>query len=112
MGGVGTHMYNKSFSFLDKWCSWVKPILVGGTISVKFNNKIRTNSKNNNEVGTYFTSSKGGKQSDPLSPTLFNLVVESLTKMLLNAQENGLLVGWLLILLQMGLLYFSMLITL
>jgi hypothetical protein len=61
----------------------VKQILVGGTISVKLNN----------EIGTYFTRSKGVWQGDPLSPTLFNLIAESLTKLILNAQENGLLTG-------------------
>jgi hypothetical protein len=40
---------HKAKGFLDKWCGFVKQILVGRTISVKLNN----------EIGTYFTSSKG-----------------------------------------------------
>jgi hypothetical protein len=61
----------------------VKQSLVGGTVSVKLNN----------EMGSYFQSAKGVRQGDPLAPTLFNIVAESLTKMVLKAQENGLLVG-------------------
>jgi hypothetical protein len=47
----------------------------------------------NDELGPYFQSAKGVRQGDPLSPTLFNMVGESLTKMVLTAQKNGLFVG-------------------
>jgi hypothetical protein len=46
-----------------------------------------------NEMGPYFQSAKGVRQGDPISPTLFNLVDESLTKMVLKAQSNDMLVG-------------------
>jgi hypothetical protein len=41
-------------------------------------------------MGPYFQSAKGG---DPLSPFLFNSVVQCLTKMVVKAQSNGLVVG-------------------
>jgi hypothetical protein len=63
------------------WCSWVKESL--------FDSMMRVNL--NNEIGSYFQSAKG--QDKPMSPTFFNLVVESLTKMVLLAQSNGMLVG-------------------
>jgi hypothetical protein len=58
-------------------------ILKDGTVSVKYNNVI----------GLYFKSSKGVRQGDPLSPFLFNVVVQCLAKMVLEAQANNLLVG-------------------
>jgi hypothetical protein len=61
--------------FNELWCSWVKKSLFEGTVSVKLNN----------EIGSYFQSAKGVRQGDPWSPTLFNLVAESLTKMVLRA---------------------------
>ena len=49
--------------------------------------------KLNDEMGEYFQSAKGVRQGDPLSPFLFNLAADCLTKMVLNAQENGLFKG-------------------
>jgi hypothetical protein len=69
--------------FCEMWCGWIKKVLHNGTISVKMNNV----------CGPYFQSCKGVRQGDPLSPTLFNMAGECLTKMILNAQKNGLLVG-------------------
>ena len=61
--------------FSEKWCFWTKMILHNGTVCVKMNN----------EMGSYFKSAKGVRQGDPMSPTLFNMVVECLTKMVLYA---------------------------
>jgi hypothetical protein len=33
------------------------------------------------------------RQGDPLSPTLFNFVVDILTRMIIRAQENNLITG-------------------
>ena len=77
---LGCH---KAKGFNDMWCSWIRKILHNGTISVKINN----------QVASYFQSAKGVRQDDPLSPILFNLVGKSLTKMVLQAQRNGLLCG-------------------
>jgi hypothetical protein len=65
------------------WCAWIKKILQDGTIFVKLNNC----------VGPYFQSCKGVRQGDPLSPLLFNLVVDSLTRMVVKAQHNNIVVG-------------------
>jgi hypothetical protein len=69
--------------FGDFWCERVKQILHNGTVSVKINNTL----------GPYFQSAKGVRQGDPLSPFLFNSVVQCLTKMVLEAQSNDLVVG-------------------
>jgi hypothetical protein len=49
--------------------------------------------KMNNEIGPYFTIHKGVRQGEPLSPLLFNFVVHVLTRMVLSAQQHGLVIG-------------------
>ena len=49
--------------------------------------------KLNNENGPYFKSHKGVRQGDPHSPFLFNIAVETLSKLVHNAQKQKLLVG-------------------
>jgi hypothetical protein len=44
--------------------------------------------KLNNLIGPYIKSYKGVRQDDPLSPILFNFVVNGLTRMILKAQSN------------------------
>ena len=68
--------------FGPTWCGWIKSVLVDGTVSVKLNNV----------MGPYFKSFKGVRQGDPVSPFLFNIVVECLCKMVLQAQKNNLVV--------------------
>jgi hypothetical protein len=58
--------------FNEKWCGWIRQVISGVTISVKLNDNI----------GSYFTSHKGVRQGDPLSPILFNFVADCLTKMI------------------------------
>jgi hypothetical protein len=69
--------------FCEVCCNWIRKVLHNGTVYVKLNNT----------CGPCFQSCKGVRQGDPLSPTLFNLAGECLTKMIVNAQKNGLLVG-------------------
>jgi hypothetical protein len=69
--------------FCPLWCSWIRQSLHNGTVSVKINDK----------MGPYFQSAKGVRQGDPLAPFLFNMVGESLTKMVLQAQRNDLICG-------------------
>jgi hypothetical protein len=44
----------------------------------------------NGEESPTFKTSKGLRQGDPLSPLLFNLVVDALTRMLAKASSGGL----------------------
>jgi hypothetical protein len=44
----------KQRGFGDKWCEWIKLVMVSGTVSVKVNN---TN-------GSYFKSGRGVRQGD------------------------------------------------
>jgi hypothetical protein len=69
---------------------WTKQILHNGMVSVKMNN----------EIGHYFQSAKGVREGDPLSPTLFNMVAECLTKMVSQAEDDRLLLVWPMILLK------------
>lgn len=49
----------------------------------------------NGEESAYFKPGKGLRQGDPLSPFLFNLVGDSLSKMLMKAVNKGLVRGLL-----------------
>jgi hypothetical protein len=49
----------------------------------------------NGEESPTFKTSKGLRQGDPLSPLLFNIVADVLTKMLDNAARKGLVKGLL-----------------
>jgi hypothetical protein len=57
--------------------------LQNGTVLVKINN----------ELGPHFTSHKGVRQGDPLSPLVFNIAADVLTRMVLSAQQNDLVTG-------------------
>jgi len=69
--------------FRMKWGNWIKQVITGGTVSVKLNNS----------VGPYIKSFKGVRQGDPLSPILFNIVADCLTRIIIKAQQNGLFTG-------------------
>jgi hypothetical protein len=51
------------------------------------------NVKMNNSIGPYFPSHKGVRQGDPLSPLLFNITVDVLTRLVYLAQQNNLVTG-------------------
>jgi hypothetical protein len=65
--------------FSERWLIWIKNAVTQGTLSVKVNDKI----------GPYFASYKGIRQGDPFAPSLFNLVVNILSKMIHLAQQSG-----------------------
>lgn len=66
----------------SKWIGWIHKITArGGSIRVKLNN-LESN---------FFSNAKGLKQGDPLSPLLFNLVVDVLIRMLSKAADTNLI---------------------
>jgi hypothetical protein len=69
--------------FDDTWCQWIEKILYNGIVVVKING----------HIGPYFQSHKGVRQGDSLSPLLFNVVVDCLSKMACLAQQNHLVTG-------------------
>ena len=65
--------------FDPKWCEWVKCFVEGGIVGIKVND----------QVGSYFQTKKGLRQGDPLSPILFNIVVDMLAIFVSRAKEHG-----------------------
>lgn len=73
----------KARGFCETWCQWIRQVVSGGTVSVRLNGI----------TGHYIKSFKGVRQGDPLSPILFNFVADCLTRMIHQAQANGLITG-------------------
>jgi len=70
--------------FKEKWCSWIAHCISSVRFSVLVN-------------GTpfgFFSSSCGLGQGDPLSPLLFAIVMEALSKLLTTIVRRGLLSGF------------------
>jgi hypothetical protein len=65
--------------FSPKWISWVKSFISGGSVAINVND----------EVGSYFQTKKRLRQGDPLSPLLFNFVVDMLAVLIKRAKEDG-----------------------
>jgi hypothetical protein len=55
-----------------RWINWVMSLVKGGSLSIRLNE----------ENSPYFKPGKGLRQGDPLSPLLFNLVVDVFSRML------------------------------
>ena len=54
--------------FSDEWHALIYNFVFGGSVAIKVND----------DVGRYFQTKKGLRQADPLSPILFNIVVDML----------------------------------
>ena len=69
--------------FGQKFRRMINQISLGGSVGVKLNNL----------ESDFFLNGKGLRQGDPLSPILFNSVVDVLTKMLIKAHSRNLISG-------------------
>jgi hypothetical protein len=65
----------KGFSLT--WCEWISMVMSRGSVAVKVNDN----------VGHYFQTRKGVRQGDPLSPILFNIMVDMLAILISRAKE-------------------------
>jgi hypothetical protein len=74
-------MIKKGFG--DKWCDWVMKTVRGGKVAIKTNDKL----------GPYFTTHKGVRQGDPLSPLLFNIAADGLACLIQKAKDEGIIKG-------------------
>jgi hypothetical protein len=70
----------KDINFDPLGIGWIKQIVVGGSVAIIVNG----------EESPYFKTGKGLRQGDPLSPFLFNLVGDDLTKMVTKAANRDL----------------------
>jgi hypothetical protein len=68
-----------SRGFERRWIGWIIKMVKGGSICIRIND---VNS-------SFFRPGKGLRQEDPLSPLLFNMVVDVLTRMLSKAALKG-----------------------
>jgi hypothetical protein len=69
--------------FPGMWIEWFRQVVSGGRVGIKVNG----------ELVNFFKTYKGVKQGDPLSPLLFNLVVDALETMLERTKLVGLIKG-------------------
>jgi hypothetical protein len=72
-----------SRGFSEKWIGWIKCLVKGGSVGINLNG----------EESPYFKPGKGLRQGNPIYPLLFNLVGDVLTKMLMRAENSGLIKG-------------------
>jgi hypothetical protein len=62
---------------------WIDSFITRGHVGIKVND----------QVGANFQTKKGVKQGDPLSPILFNIVVDMLAILIKRAKEQGQITG-------------------
>jgi hypothetical protein len=53
--------------FDPKWCKWIQEFISRDNVRIKVNN----------DIDNYFQTRKGLRQGDPLSPILFNIIVDN-----------------------------------
>ncbi|XP_057790850.1 uncharacterized protein LOC131007957 [Salvia miltiorrhiza] len=73
----------QEFGFSNIFCSWIKTILSSARISIRFNGALYG----------YFDCGRGVRQGDPLSPILFALAEDVLSRIFLDAANRGLITG-------------------
>jgi hypothetical protein len=70
--------------FREKWCSWIAHCISLVRFSVLVNGS----------PAGFFSSSRGLRQGDPLSPLLFFIVMEALSKMITATVDRGFFSGF------------------
>jgi len=65
--------------FSQKWCEWIEAFIQGGYVGIKIND----------QIGQNFQTLKGLGQGDPLSPILFNIIVDMLAILINHAKDEG-----------------------
>jgi hypothetical protein len=68
----------------ERWCSWIAHCIFSTRFSVLVNGT----------PSSFFSSSRGLRQGDPLSPLLFVIVMEALSKMFVVSIRRGFLSGF------------------
>jgi hypothetical protein len=74
-----------SRGFYSKWISWIMRLVKKGCICISLND----------EDSPYFSPGMGLRQGDPLSPLLFNLVVDVFSRMLIKAAKEKHISGFM-----------------
>jgi hypothetical protein len=69
--------------FSPTWCKWIASFMKGVHIGIKVNDQVDQN----------FQTRKGIRQGDPLSPILFNIVVDMLAVLVNRAKNEGQISG-------------------
>src|SRR5438105_6144353 len=65
--------------FAPKWCDWIHKVISRGSVAIKVND----------QIGNFFQTRKWIRQGDPLSPILFNIVVDMLAILIARAKEDN-----------------------
>ena len=65
--------------FAPEWCKLIEQFVQGGSVGIRVND----------DIGHFFQTRKGLRQGDPLSPMLFNIVVDMLAILIARAKEDG-----------------------
>jgi hypothetical protein len=65
--------------FSSEWCNWINSIMTRGHVGIEVND----------QIGGNFQTYKGLRQGDPLSPILFNIVVDMLAILVNRAKNDG-----------------------
>jgi len=69
----------KGFGFCEKFCNWINVILLSAKLSVSINGKLHG----------FFSCNRGVRQGDPLSPLLFCLAEEVISRSLTKLVREG-----------------------
>ena len=73
----------KMKGFSPEWRALIRNFVQGGSVAIKVND----------DMGHYFQTKKGLRQGDPLSPMLFNIVVDMLAILIERAKNDGQIAG-------------------